>query len=283
MKNSALNPAKQTLTPLTKELEYFIVCAELKSVSKSAHQLDIQQAGLSKIIIRLEEQLGQKLFFRSQRGLELTEYGSGLHKSLLQTKAYWKEKLFQNMTETQGPSGLLKIGCHPSIAVDTFHNFYPKLIENFPSLQIESEFDTSLEITRKVSQLQLDIGLVINPVKNAEIVVKPIHQEFVSIWGSTKSNSKVLFYNPEMFMSPKFLKKLSDYKLVPIKNYDVIASLVTNTNSLGVLPNPIAERCRLHQIGENILTVQLALIWHKDKFDQKARHQIVTTILNSLK
>lgn len=270
------------VNPIQKELEYFIVCAESGSILRAAEQLDIQQAGLSKMMQKLEFEIGQKIFYRKSRGIELTEFGQNLYAVLLKTKSYWNESFSTALKESMGVSGVLKIGCHSSVASNTLPLFFSSLISKFPHLKIEVDLDTSLEITRKVAQLQIDLGLVINPVKNQELIAKPIHMEHVAVWRAQKTHDPILVHNPDMYMAPKFLKKFPDHKLIAIKDYEVIANMVRNTHFLGVLPSPVAERYGFEQVGEKIISVQLAMIWHKDKFADKARYQIIEEIMRHL-
>lgn len=56
-------------------LNYFRVVAKTGNLTRAAQQLHIAQSALSTQIRQLEEQLGQALFLRQGRGLELTEAG----------------------------------------------------------------------------------------------------------------------------------------------------------------------------------------------------------------
>lgn len=61
-------------------LEYFVETAKALNITKAAEQLHISQQALSNHIIKLEEELGCRLFDR-RRGLQLTYSGKQLYKS----------------------------------------------------------------------------------------------------------------------------------------------------------------------------------------------------------
>ncbi|SFP76432.1 transcriptional regulator, LysR family [Bradyrhizobium sp. Ghvi] len=58
-----------------RQLKCFLVISESGSVTGAAERLDIAQPSLSQMLLRLEEELGSKLFQRTSRGVVLTEAG----------------------------------------------------------------------------------------------------------------------------------------------------------------------------------------------------------------
>ena len=52
-----------------KELQYFVVCADLLSFSKAADVLYTTQPNVSKVVKSLEEKLGFAVFDRDNRGI----------------------------------------------------------------------------------------------------------------------------------------------------------------------------------------------------------------------
>ena len=281
-KNNKLTK-NELVNPITKELEYFLACADHGSILRASEKLGIQQAGLSKVIQKLEGEIEQKLFYRRARDIELTEYGQGLRKALLSTKSYWTGTYSDELNKQLGPTGLIRIGFHPSVAANVYPQFIEKLVLNYPNIKIETEFDSSLEITRKVADLQIDIGVVVNSVKNQELIIRRLKSEYIAVWGSKNNHEQVLVYNPAMIKSGNLLKKYKNYRLIAMSDYEVIASIVRDTGFYGLLPNPIAERHGLIQQGEKIMSVDLNLVWHKDRFRGSAKIELINLILESVK
>ena len=59
----------------TRYLRSFLRTADLRSISRAAESLGIAQPSLSQQLLRLEDEVGFKLFNRSARGVTITEAG----------------------------------------------------------------------------------------------------------------------------------------------------------------------------------------------------------------
>ena len=57
----------------TKQLQYLVVCAQLRSFSKAAEALYTTQPNVSKVIRMLEDELGIQIFARSGKHLTQSE------------------------------------------------------------------------------------------------------------------------------------------------------------------------------------------------------------------
>lgn len=66
-----------------RQLQCFVECARTQSFSQAAALLFTTQSNVSKMIAALEEECGQKLFVRKQRGITLTEKGRQIYQYAL--------------------------------------------------------------------------------------------------------------------------------------------------------------------------------------------------------
>lgn len=267
--------------PFRREYLGFFITAENGSILKSSQILGLQQAGLSKMIMKLEEELNQKLFSRSQKGVQLTAHGQVIFDSLKKTFLFWQQNYNQNSYDQLQIMRSLKIGAHPSISALYFGSFMTHLLNLYPELQIETQFSTSLEVSRLVAELRLDIGFVVNPVKNADLIVKTLREDHVRAWAVKNQKNKILYYNPEMFKGQSLVKKLKSYQSVSIHDYETIVSLVKAGQASGLLPSSLAEKHGLLPQSDSLMSVQLALIWHKDRNKVSAFRELSQVILNS--
>ena len=73
--------------PPFKSLLAFDSAARLGSFSQAAEELSVTQSAISQQLFKLEELLGQKLFVRKGKGVELTAAGELLHETVRETLA----------------------------------------------------------------------------------------------------------------------------------------------------------------------------------------------------
>lgn len=276
--------AQELLSPMSHELDQLLVCLERQSLSRAAEEGGWHQGNLSRVVQGFEFRLGEKLFHRSPRGLVLTAVGMALRDSLRLTKKYWQHTLAEKLAAEQEVGGVFRIGCHESIAANTYPKFLPEMMRQFPAVKFSTELLTSLEVTRRIVEFQVDFGLVINPIKNSDLVVKPIQEEFLALWGAdSRSKALEVLVNPNMFMARKLLRRFADKAVVEIPSYEVIAVMVKERQWLGLLPNTVAERSGLVQLSAPMIRLKLSAAWHVDFSRQARRFIIIENILATLK
>jgi DNA-binding transcriptional LysR family regulator len=263
MKHSDLEYLKEF--PLFRDEAWqFAIVAKEKNISKAAEFIGITQPQLSKSMSALESRLGETLFIRRSRGVDLTSAGEALMAQIQSISHF-----FNDINETEGRFQRVRIGFHHTIAMQ----IYPRVIHQMhlkdTMLKVETQFATSLEITRLVADLQMDFGFVINPQKNPDIISRKLESDSVGIFAREKAAplSGVLYYNPAMLYIHRVLKKSDHLLKVPLADYEVIAETVrSQPNAMGVLPQAVADRYDLKMTNEGkLFTVDLALIVHRDR------------------
>lgn len=64
-----------------KELQAFVICADVHSFSRAAQVLYTSQPNISKLIRKLEKELGYQVFTRTNKGIQLTRKGKTAYES----------------------------------------------------------------------------------------------------------------------------------------------------------------------------------------------------------
>ena len=140
------------------QLNYLITIAETKSLNKAAEQLYVSQPSLTNAIKELEKELGITLFYRSGRGVTLTNYGTEF---LLYAKQIYGQ--YESVLEKYGKGGSYK----KKFGVSTQH--YSFAVKAF--VDMAKEFDMSkyefalretktMEVISDVNTMKSEIGIL---------------------------------------------------------------------------------------------------------------------------
>lgn len=114
-------------------LEYMLRVAELGSINKAAADLNLSQPALSRHIAALEQEMGTKLFNRSQGGVQLTDSGR-----LLTDRARPLLRQFSILKEHVGElaAGQLSIGVPPAWHRVFTSPFVNSLVAQYPDIKL---------------------------------------------------------------------------------------------------------------------------------------------------
>lgn len=140
------------------QLHYIITIAETKSFNKAAEQLYVSQPSLTSAMKELEKELGITLFYRSGRGVTLTNDGTEF---LLYAKQIYGQ--YESVLEKYGKGGSYK----KKFGVSTQH--YSFVVKAF--VDMAKEFDMSkyefairetktAEVLSDVSTMKSEIGVL---------------------------------------------------------------------------------------------------------------------------
>ncbi|TFW32443.1 LysR family transcriptional regulator [Massilia horti] len=112
-----------------KQLKYFLAVAEEKSFSRAAERLHISQPPLSQQIMKLESELGVRLFARTTRSFELTVAGKALMAEAAELLAKMRMTIDTIRQIDRGEVGRLRVG----IVGSAMWGPIPGLLEQFQS------------------------------------------------------------------------------------------------------------------------------------------------------
>ncbi|CAN7544322.1 LysR family transcriptional regulator [Pseudoduganella sp. LjRoot289] len=112
-----------------KQLKYFLAVAEEKSFSRAAERLHISQPPLSQQIMKLESELGVRLFARTTRTFELTVAGKALMSEASDLLAKMRMTIDTIRQIDRGEVGRLRVG----IVGSAMWGPIPSLLEEFQS------------------------------------------------------------------------------------------------------------------------------------------------------
>ncbi len=161
-----------------KQLKYFLAVAEEKSFSRAAERLHISQPPLSQQIMKLESELGVRLFARTTRSFELTVAGKALMAEAADLLGRMRMTIDTIRQIDRGEVGRLRVGIVgsamwgpiPSL-LERFQSEFPKVTWTIHELGPDEQFDA-------LRSKQIDVGFWREPRLEDDVLkAAHLHQE----------------------------------------------------------------------------------------------------------
>lgn len=138
----------------------FYVVAGCSNFSTAAKQLYISQPAVSKAVAKLEEELDTELFYRTTKGVRLTDAGEILYKQLevaFRAIEHGEEQIRRN--EALG-AGHLSIGVSTTLCKYVLLPYLRQFVRENPHIKLSISCQSSYETIEGLENGTLDIGLV---------------------------------------------------------------------------------------------------------------------------
>ena len=145
-------------------LRYFLMAAREENMTKAAEILHVTQPTLSRQIIQLEEELGCKLFRRSNHSIYLTEEGMLLKKRAQDMIALEERTIgeFRNLQEEI--AGEISIGSGETKEISELTDVMAQFQKIHPLVTYEMYTANADDIKERLDRGLVDFGLLMEPV-----------------------------------------------------------------------------------------------------------------------
>lgn len=149
-----------------RDLKYISAVAELQHFGKAAEKCYVSQPTLSGQIKKLEEQLGVKLFERTNRRVVPTDIGMEIiaHARKILSEVDQIHDLAQNAHDPL--SGALRLGAFPTLASYIFPTLVSDIKKSMPKLHLVLVEEKTADLLEKLKSGQIDAALLAMPIDN---------------------------------------------------------------------------------------------------------------------
>jgi DNA-binding transcriptional LysR family regulator len=186
------------------QITYFLAAAENGSFSRAARALYLAQPSLSEQVRALESELGVALFARSGSGVVLTEAGRAFRpeaERVLATLAAAREAVV-GVRELRG--GTLSIGMFGTASGFLLSRLVADFRSQHPSVSLRLVGQNSSEVAEDVRRGRLEAALVVLPVDDEGLEVRPARREEVVY----------ISREPERVREPITIERLAESPLI---------------------------------------------------------------------
>ena len=167
--------------PSSTDMRIFVRIVERGSFSAAAEDLGFTPSAVSKLITRLEDRLGVRLFHRTTRKLALTPEGEIYHRRACNILATIEDAEAEVSRAGLEPRGRLRVSCVTAFAFHELAPALPDFVSRFPKVDVE------LATTDRVIDLlaeNIDVGVRTGPVTDPSLVVRKITDVERSLFAS---------------------------------------------------------------------------------------------------
>ncbi|HEY1042759.1 MAG TPA: LysR family transcriptional regulator [Telluria sp.] len=151
-----------------KQLKYFLAVAEEKSFSRAAEKLHISQPPLSQQIMKLEAELGVRLFARTTRTFELTAAGKALMTEAADILARMRMTIDTIRQIDRGEVGRLRVGIVGSAMWGPIPGMLEEFQTKFPQVTWTLHESSPTSQYEALRAKQIDVGFWREPKLDEE-------------------------------------------------------------------------------------------------------------------
>ena len=244
-----------------RELKYFKQVVECASYSIAAEKLYISQPALSKMIKKLEAELGVPLFDIRTNGVYLTDYGQQLYQRAVPLLAEF-DSLSNFVKESQArPTGKLRIGVTPMLATLYMVDIITEFSRHWPEIELQIIEDGSIALRKTLLNGDLDMVLCITGDEVAGLQDTILFEDemvvVVSVENALSSQSSIRFeqlegqlfnlYSQYASLSRQITERCVKSGFIPKINIssskvNFMLQMTEHNRGICILPRPYALR-----------------------------------------
>ncbi len=158
--------------PPFRQLVAFEAAARLGSFSKAAEELNLSQSAVSQQLLKLEERLGQRLFFRRGQGVTLTAAGEMLVQTVSETLARLSSGL-ERIEPYKNRDSVL-IACPGDFAHGWLLPRLEQLRQRHPGLEVWLITERDV---REIDRIDVDLVVSRRPIHTADVECAPLLED----------------------------------------------------------------------------------------------------------
>ncbi len=279
-----------------RHLECFVEVARQKSFSKAAKTMYVSQSTISKMVKDLESDLGQSLFNRTSKYVQLTDAGETLF-----TKAKQIVEMFQSIpieldSNAKTEKGKLNIGLPPITAATAFGKLLGEFKKAYPNIEINLFEYGSKSVEVGIQDGSLDVGLVCCPANEYQynvmyftrdplkVVVPSDHplREQREINFASLADESFVLYRRDFSLYDEILNrcKMAGFQpkvIFETSQRELMTQVVTAKLGIALLPSAICaelgdEKMVSIPLSDPQIFLELSIIWNKKRYLSYATH-----------
>lgn len=159
------------------QIRYFLAVARTGNFSRAAEACYVSQPSLSQQILKLEDELGQALFYRQPQGSILTDAGRLFLPYARQIAGAVEESQLRVRESSGEVRGELHLGILPTIAPYLLPGLLEPFSRAYPGVEVIVQEEVTPQLVQSLLAGQLDLALLSTPLGQAALCEEPLLDE----------------------------------------------------------------------------------------------------------
>jgi LysR family hydrogen peroxide-inducible transcriptional activator len=159
------------------QLRYVCAIADTGNFSRAAERCQITQPSLSQQVLKLEEDLGVKLFDRLGRSIRLTEAGRAFiphARAILDRMEAARTSVADKNADLRGS---IAVGVIPTVAPYLMPGYTASFAKKFPDAKLRIVEETTAVLVESLRDLSIDVAILALPLRHKDLELFPIRTE----------------------------------------------------------------------------------------------------------
>jgi len=159
------------------QLRYVCAIADTGSFSRAAERCQIAQPSLSQQVLKLEKDLGAKLFDRLGRSVRPTEAGRAFlpyARSILSQRETARSSVADKCADVRG---CVAVGAIPTIAPYLMPRYTATFTKKYPEAKLRIVEETTPILVESLRDLSIDLAILALPLRHKDLELVPLRTE----------------------------------------------------------------------------------------------------------
>ncbi len=159
------------------QLRYVCAIADTGNFSRAAERCQIAQPSLSQQVLKLEKDLGAKLFDRLGRSVRLTEAGRVFipqARAILEQMEMARTSVAEKNADLRGS---VAVGVIPTVAPYLMPGYTAAFAKKYPDAKLRIVEETTSVLVEGLRDLSIDVAILALPLRHKDLDLLPIRTE----------------------------------------------------------------------------------------------------------
>lgn len=159
------------------QIRYVCAIADTGSFSRAAEQCQVAQPSLSQQVLKLEDDLGTRLFDRLGRSIQLTEAGQAFlphARAILEQMEAARSSVEEKCADLRGS---VTIGIIPTIAPYLMPEYAASFVRNYPQAKLRIVEEKTPTLIERLRNLSIDLAILALPLRHKNLQLFPLRSE----------------------------------------------------------------------------------------------------------